>query len=78
MTIENSGAERSSLQESNLLSISPESIGCRSCVEICPEVFAFDEEKEKARVIKPESGPEELVQEAIDTCPVECIYCGEK
>lgn len=54
-----------------------ECIGCESCVEICPEVFAFDEEKEKAQVIKPEGGPEDLVQDAIDTCPVECIHWEE-
>ena len=51
-----------------------ECIGCESCVELCPEVFEFDEETEKARVIKPEGGPEDLIEETIDTCPVECIY----
>ena len=50
-----------------------ECIGCESCVEICPEVFAFDADAEKAYVIKPEGGPEEEIQEAIDSCPVECI-----
>ncbi|MFO7972194.1 MAG: ferredoxin [Desulfobacterales bacterium] len=28
--------------------------GCESCVEICPEVFGFDEDTEKAYVIKAE------------------------
>ena len=28
-----------------------ECIGCESCVELCPEVFEFDEETEKAKVI---------------------------
>ncbi|WP_028575350.1 ferredoxin [Desulfonatronovibrio hydrogenovorans] len=54
-----------------------ECIGCEACVELCPEVFAFDEETEKARVIKEEGGPEEEIQEAIDTCPVECIHWSE-
>jgi len=54
-----------------------ECIGCGSCSEICPEVFRLDEEKGKASVIKPEGGPEGLVQEAIDTCPVECIHWKE-
>ncbi len=49
-----------------------ECIGCETCVELCQEVFEFDEEAEKAVVIKPEGGPE-CVEEAIDTCPVECI-----
>jgi len=51
-----------------------ECIGCGSCEEICPEVFDFDEDTEKALVIKPEGGPENLIEEAITTCPVDCIY----
>ena len=54
-----------------------ECIGCGSCVEICPEVFRMQEGEEKAEVIKPEGGPEDLVQEAIDTCPVSCIHWEE-
>ena len=54
-----------------------ECIGCEACVELCPEVFAFEEETEKARVIKETGGPEDLIQEAIDTCPVECISWEE-
>lgn len=54
-----------------------ECIGCESCVEICPEVFAFDADTEKAYVIKPEGGPEDDIQEAMDSCPVECITWEE-
>lgn len=54
-----------------------ECIGCETCVELCPEVFAFDEEAEKARVIKETGGPENEIQEAIDSCPVECIHWEE-
>lgn len=54
-----------------------ECIGCGSCVEICPEVFQMQEGEEKAEVIKPEGGPEDLIQEAIDTCPVSCIHWEE-
>lgn len=54
-----------------------ECIGCESCVEVCPEVFEFDDETEKAIVIKPEGGPEDLIEEAMDTCPVECIHWEE-
>jgi ferredoxin len=54
-----------------------ECIGCGSCAEICPEVFQLKEGEEKAEVIKPEGGPEDLVQEAIDTCPVSCIHWEE-
>ena len=51
-----------------------ECIGCGSCEEICSEVFKLNEDAEKAEVIKPEGGPEDLIEEAIDTCPVSCIY----
>jgi len=43
-----------------------EYIGCETSVELCLEVFAFDEETEKARAIKESGGPE--IQEAIDSC----------
>ena len=51
-----------------------ECIGCESCVELCSEVFAFNEAEEKAEVIMPEGGPEDCIEEAMDTCPVECIH----
>ena len=54
-----------------------ECIGCESCVEICPEVFAFDEDEAKAYVIKEEGGPEDQIQEAMDSCPSECITWEE-
>lgn len=50
-----------------------ECIGCGTCHEICPEVFELDEETQKARVILPEGGPEDLIEEAIESCPVSCI-----
>ena len=50
--------------------------GCETCVELCPEVFEFDEDAEVAKVINPES-EDECVEEAIDSCPVECIYWEE-
>ena len=51
-----------------------ECIGCGSCEEICPEVFKLNEDTDKAEVIKPEGGPEDLIEEAMTTCPVECIH----
>ena len=39
-----------------------ECIGCGSCQEICPEVFKLNEEIEKSEVIKPEGGPEDLIE----------------
>jgi ferredoxin len=57
---------------------SDECIGCESCVEVCSEVFAFNEAEEIAEVILPEGGPEDCIEEAIDTCPVECIHWEEE
>lgn len=54
-----------------------ECIGCGSCEEICPEVFKLNEDTDKAEVIKPEGGPEDLIEEAMTTCPVECIHWEE-
>ena len=50
-----------------------ECTGCETCVELCPEVFEFDSDNEKAIVIKPAGGDEECIEEAMDSCPVECI-----
>ena len=54
-----------------------ECIGCESCVELCPDVFTFNEAEEKAEVIMPEGGPEDCIEEAMDACPVECIHWEE-
>jgi len=51
-----------------------ECIGCESCVELCPDVFKFNEDEEKAEVILPKGGPKDCIEESIETCPVECIY----
>ncbi len=49
-----------------------ECIGCGTCEEICPQVFRLDEETEKAKVIS-QDGPEDLIREAMDSCPSSCI-----
>ena len=50
----------------------PECIGCESCVEICPNAFAMNDSGDKAIVVD-ENCTDECVDEAIDTCPVDCI-----
>ncbi len=50
-----------------------ECLGCETCSEICPDVFGFDQDEEKAYVIKPEATEVECVEEAISSCPAECI-----
>lgn len=51
-----------------------ECTGCETCVELCPEVFEFDDNTETAKVILEEGGPEDCIQEAVESCPVECIH----
>lgn len=53
-----------------------ECIACESCIEICLGVFRMDEAEGKAEVYNPEGAPEDLIQEAVDNCPVECIHWG--
>lgn len=54
-----------------------ECVGCESCVELCPDVFDFDADSEKANVKEDYAGDEECIQEAIDSCPSECIEWEE-
>ena len=49
----------------------------RQLCELCPDVFEIDEGAEGARVILPEGGYEECIEEAISTCPDECISWKE-
>jgi ferredoxin len=51
--------------------------GCQTCVELCPDVFEFDEDAEVARVIDPEA-EDACIEEAIDSCPAECISWQEE
>ncbi|MGL1931106.1 MAG: ferredoxin [Desulfotalea sp.] len=50
-----------------------ECIGCEACVEICDTVFTFDDDTEKATVIEHADANEDCVDEAIASCPGECI-----
>jgi ferredoxin len=50
-----------------------ECMACEACVELCPEVFEMAEDGETAVVIMPEGGDEDLIEEAMDSCPVDCI-----
>ncbi len=50
-----------------------ECIGCETCVELCPAIFSFDEDTDKAVVIQTEGGDEDCIEEAMGSCPAECI-----
>jgi ferredoxin len=54
-----------------------ECVACGTCVEVCPEVFKLEEGDEAVKVIKATGGPEDKIQEAIDSCPVQCIKWEE-
>lgn len=48
-------------------------LGCETCVELCPDVFGFNEDLDKAEVLKAEGGDEKAVEEAVASCPAGCI-----
>jgi len=50
-----------------------ECISCESCVEICPGAFIMNDDG-KAEVLSSATGGEECIQEAMDSCPAECIH----
>jgi ferredoxin len=54
-----------------------ECIGCESCVEICPEVFGFNDDTTKAYVLDEDKGDVECVEEAVASCPTDCIEVDE-
>ena len=51
-----------------------ECIGCGNCEDLCPEIFKLDKDREKSEVIKPEGGSRGCIEEAMEACPVSCIY----
>ena len=54
-----------------------ECIADSSCADICPGCFQYEKGMTAARVISSDRN-EELVQEAIDTCAVQCIHWQNK
>ncbi len=52
-------------------------LGCGACAELCPEVFRMAESGEKSQVILPDGVDRDCVQDAIDSCPGECISIEE-
>ncbi|XP_076931365.1 chaperone protein dnaJ C76, chloroplastic-like isoform X1 [Bidens hawaiensis] len=48
-------------------------IGCKNCANVCSNVFMIEEDFGRARAYNQRGSPD-LVQEAIDSCPVDCIH----
>ncbi len=54
-----------------------ECTSCGVCAETAPNTFALDDD-DLAYVKDPQGDPEDVIQEAIDNCPAECISWEEE
>ena len=51
-------------------------IGCRYCAHVAANTFVVEPHWGRSRAIRQDGDSTELIQEAIDTCPVDCIPWG--
>lgn len=49
-------------------------IGCKHCAHVARNTFYIEADYGRSRVIRQDGDTEEVIQEAIDTCPVDCIH----
>jgi ferredoxin len=49
-------------------------IGCKHCAHVARNTFYMEPDYGRSRVVRQDGDSEELVQEAIETCPVNCIH----
>lgn len=49
-------------------------IGCKHCAHVARNTFYIEPDYGRSRVIRQDADAEEVIQEAIDTCPVDCIH----
>jgi len=49
-------------------------IGCKHCAHVARNTFYIEPDYGRSRVIRQDGDSDELIQEAIDTCPVDCIH----
>ncbi len=54
-----------------------ECTGCGLCADIAPNTFELNAD-DISEVIDPQGDEEDTIQEAIDSCPVECIAWKEQ
>ncbi|AEC10164.1 putative 3Fe-4S ferredoxin, DnaJ domain, 4Fe-4S ferredoxin-type, iron-sulfur binding protein [Arabidopsis thaliana] len=48
-------------------------IGCKNCANVAPDIFQIEEDFGRARACNQRGNPD-LVQQAVETCPVDCIH----
>ncbi|MBE8971307.1 ferredoxin [Nostocales cyanobacterium LEGE 12452] len=49
-------------------------IGCKHCAHVARNTFYIEPDYGRSRVVRQDGDVEEIIQEAIDTCPVDCIH----
>ena len=49
-------------------------IGCQYCVHVASNTFLVDEFHGRSRAIRQDGDSVDVIQEAIDTCRVDCIH----
>lgn len=49
-------------------------IGCKHCAHVARNTFYIEPDYGRSRAVRQDGDPEEIIQEAIDTCPVDCIH----
>ena len=49
-------------------------IGCQYCVHVASNTFIVDQDHGRSRAVRQDGDNMETMQEAIDTCPVDCIH----
>lgn len=52
----------------------PVCIGCRYCAHVAANTFVLEPHWGRSRAIRQDGDSTERIQEAIDTCPVDCIH----
>ncbi len=49
-------------------------IGCRYCAHVATNTFVIEQNLGRSRAIRQDGDTTQRIQEAIDTCPVNCIH----
>lgn len=49
-------------------------IGCKHCAHVARNTFYIEPDYGRSRVVRQDGDSQDLIQEAIETCPVDCIH----